>query len=302
MFSRCLNRPGPTVISANPPALARAPQLGVTRILCALPFLTFCLCAADSSPLRVCADPNNLPFSNQAREGFENRLAELVARDIGRQLEYSWWPERKNFIDQSLNAGRCDVVIGVPATLPSVAATKPYYRSSYVLISRQDSHPAISSLNDPRLDPLRIGIHIVGDDYAPPARILAARGLSANLVAFSLYGKDGEPNPPARIVDAVSRRDVDIAIAWGPLAGYFARRAGLVITPVTPTASLGIPFVYDIAAAVRKSDPVLRDAIDHSLARHCLQIQSLLRDYGVPQLPEGNQSCEPSLPDSASSR
>jgi mxaJ protein len=241
--------------------------------------------------LRVCADPNNLPFSNQAQKGFENRIAELLAHDLGMNLQYVWWSERKNFIENSLNAGRCDAVMGVPAGIGSVELTKPYYRSTYVIVSPKGRGPAISSLIDERLASLRIGIHIIDNDYAPPAQLLGARGLSANLVGFSLYGKQNEPNPPARLIDAVSGGDVDVAVVWGPFAGYFGNGKVLELAPVVPVQFRGTPFVYEIAVAVRKGDTALRTRLDESLTRQCAAIQTLLGQYKVPQVLEGQPLC-----------
>src|SRR2546423_10902455 len=153
-------------------------------LLAALPALP-----ASYRILRVCADPNNLPFSNQAGEGFENRIAELIARDLDARLEYSWWSERKSFIKNSLDEGHCDVLMGVPTALDAVSVTEPYYRSTYVFVSRKDRSLNISSLTDSRLGGWRIGIHIVGDDYAPPAHVLARQGLSGSIVGYSLFGK-----------------------------------------------------------------------------------------------------------------
>jgi len=142
------------------------------------------LLAAQERKLRVCADPNNLPFSNEAGEGIENRLAELLAHDMHAQVEYTWWAERKSFLKNSLGAGLCDVVMGVPPELDTVSATRPYYTSTYVFVERQDRGLKIASLNDPRLQQLRIGIHLVGENYAPPAHLLATRGIARQLVGY----------------------------------------------------------------------------------------------------------------------
>jgi mxaJ protein len=275
-----------------------------SRFLSALLLLTLPAVAAERQILRVCADPNNLPFSNSSGEGFENRLAELIARDMGADLQYTWWAERKSFLRNSLNAGRCDVVMGVPSTSDAVSPTKPYYRSTYVFVSRSDRELNISSLTDARLEQMRIGIHVVGDDYAPPAHLLARRGLSSHIVGYSLFGKYGEPNPPARLIEAVGQRSVDIAIVWGPLAGYFAKQQGtrLTITPVSPAMFLAIPFTYEISAAVRKGEDGLRAQIDNALARECRSIAALLSEYGVPRLPEETARCESSQPASSSWR
>jgi mxaJ protein len=242
--------------------------------------------AAEQSVLRVCADPNNMPFSNQRGEGFENKIAELIAGKLEAKLEYSWWSERKSFIRNSLDQGRCDVVMGVPSTLESVTATKPYYRSTYVFVSRHDRNLEITSLDDPRLEHWRIGIHVVGDDYAPPAYALARRGVTANVVGFSLFGDYGESNPPARLIEAVARGDIDIAIVWGPFAGYFAKRAkaALDVVPVSPPVFLAVPFTYGIALGVHKGNETLKSELDNLLDKESGAIQQILSEYGVPQL------------------
>ena len=266
----------------------------------------FVMLASPALPraLRVCADPNNLPFSDKSQAGLENRVADLIAKDLGTTVEYTWWPQRKSFWKESLNQNLCDVWLGVPTGLPSVLTTKPYYRSTYVFVSRSDRNLSVASLLDECLDKLRIGIHIVGDDLAPPAQVLARRGISANLVGFSLFGKLGEPNPPEKLIEAVSRGDVDVAIVWGPLAGYFAKHqpVPLHITPVQPATFAGIPFSYEISAAVRKDDEKLRGEIERALVRQCKSIESILREYDVPQVPEGMPRCESSQSSPASPR
>lgn len=260
-------------------------------VIACLPHL---LCAGDRV-LRVCADPNNLPYSNQRGEGFENRLAELAARDLGATLEYVWWSQRKSFLRDSLNAGKCDAVLGVPATLDSVEVTRPYYRSTYVFLTRADRQLQLTALSDPRLEQCRIGIHVVDNDYAPPAQALARRGLGSNLSGYSLFGKYGEENPPARLVEAVAHGDVDVAVIWGPFAGYFAKQSDvpLQVTAVSPAAYMGVPFTYSIAAAVRKGDDTLRDALNGVLVRECTAVRALLEHYGVP-LVEEEGKCAPS--------
>jgi mxaJ protein len=261
--------------------------------------------SSSARVLRVCADPNNLPFSNEAGTGFENKLASIVAQDLKADVAYTWWSERKSFVKNSLLAGKCDLILGIPSTLNAVLVTQPYYRSTYVFLSRADRALKISSLADDRLDKLRIGIHVVGDDYAPPAHALAQRGLAANLVGFSLFGEFGEPNPPAKLISAVSRGDVDVAILWGPFAGYFAKqsRTALDLKPVTPPMWMGIPFTYDISMAVRPDDFPLRAELDAAIARHCPAIRALLAEYGVPTVPEDGPKCDGSQPQhSVSSR
>ncbi len=244
---------------------------------------------APARVLRVCADPNNLPFSNERREGFENRLAELVARDLGARLEYVWWAQRRGFIRNTLAAGECDVVFGVPSRLERVLPTAPYLRSSYVFVSRDTIAPPITSLDDPRLRTLRIGVHLIGDDYTntPPAHALARRGIVRNVAGYTIYGDYSEPNPPARIIEALGRGEIDVAIVWGPFAGYFAprQRVPLRITPVSPASDgPAIPFQFDISLGVRHGNDSLRSELDAVLIRRKGEIRRILAGYGVPMI------------------
>lgn len=248
--------------------------------------------AAQESPvrvLRVCADPNNLPFSNRAQQGFENQIANLLARDMHARVEYTWWAQRRGFLRNTLKAHSCDVVIGLPTAIDMAATTRPYYRSTYVFVSRKDRNLNIESLDDPILKTLRIGVQIIGDDgaNAPPAHALAARGIIENVRGYTVYGDYREPNPPARIVDAVALGELDVAIVWGPLAGYFAKHepVALSITPVTPEIDLPfLPFVYDIAMGVRREDVALRNELDAILERRQPEIDRILATYGVPRV------------------
>jgi quinoprotein dehydrogenase-associated probable ABC transporter substrate-binding protein len=243
------------------------------------------------SELRFCADPNNLPFSNQRMEGFENEIARWIARDLGATPKFVWWAQRRGFFRNTLQAGLCDVVVGVPFGFERALTTKPYYRSTYVFVRRADSSADVRSLDDSRLRTLRVGVQLVGDDgvNTPPAHALTRRGIVENVRGYTLYGDYSEPNPPARIVDAVAKGDVDVALVWGPLAGYFAKREGvpLVMTPVSPSIDLPfLPFVYDISVGVRRGQTELRDRIDAVLERRHADIRALLDRYGVPRAPE----------------
>ena len=241
----------------------------------------------DPHVLRVCADPNNMPFSNARHEGFENRIAELVGRDLGRTVKYYWQPQRRGFIRTTLKAGECDVVIGVPSSFDLVRVTRPYYRSAYYFVSNRSRGLHIRSLDDPRLRRLRVGVEITGDDYdnPPAAQALASRHILDNVAGYTVYGEYSRDHPSWGLMTALERNDVDVAIAWGPLAGYVARRTHvqLEMHPVTPEVDMPfLPFVYDISMGVRREDQALAAALDDVIQKRQHEIQSILRDYGVP--------------------
>ncbi|ESW73063.1 amino acid ABC transporter substrate-binding protein [Mesorhizobium sp. LSJC277A00] len=267
------------------PARKACQRLVIGMAAIAFVFLT---ATADARELRVCADPNNMPFSNAAGQGFENRIAEIVASDLGAKLTYTWWAQRRGFIRNTLKAGLCDLVPGTPSNLEMLRTTTPYYRSSYVFVTRRDG-PDVASFNDPRLRDMRIGVQLIGDDGAnsPPVQALGRRGIVGHLVGYPVYGDYSAPNPPARIVEAVASGEIDLAVVWGPLAGYFAARqkVPLRITPVAPRIDgPQLPMIYDISMGVRREDDALRGDVNGALSRHKVEIDALLSQYGVPRL------------------
>lgn len=249
---------------------------------------------AAGSVLRVCSDPSNMPFSNARGEGFENKLATMMGEALGRRVAYVWAPEDDNFVHDTLMAGRCDVVMGVPQEVGSVETTNPYYWSSYVLVSRADRGLDIVSLGDHRLRHLKIGVaSVLGDRlYSPPAQVLAQKQLVDNLVAYPIDTADGSAIPRARIITALARGDIDVAALWGPLAGYFIRQSPVPmrVQPIGNTSEFSARKIhfglaamqFEIAMAVRKGDDALRDALNRVLAEKRPQIVALLKSYGVP--------------------
>ena len=242
---------------------------------------------ADARELRVCADPNNLPFSNERGEGFENKIAELIADELGVTLSYTWWAQRRGFIRNTLNTGSCDLVTGTTNGIEMLRTTLPYYRSGYTFVTRQDG-PKVSSLDDPILHNLRIGIQLVGEDGAnpPPSEALARRGIVDNVRGYLVYGDYREQNPAAAIMDAVAKGEIDVAIVWGPVAGYLAGRESvpLKIALVTPqNDGPRVPMVFDINMGVRRDDPTLRDEINAALSKLRPKIDAVLANYGVPR-------------------
>jgi mxaJ protein len=243
--------------------------------------------ALSRKPLRVCADPNNLPFSNRAGAGFENKLAELVATDLHRPLQYVWWAQRRGYVRNTLNAAQCDLWPGVASTVDMMATTRPYYRSTYVFVTRRSAGLRGLTLDDPRLRKLRIGVQMIGDDgmNTPPAHALARREIIDNVRGYMVYGDYREANPPSRIVRAVADGEIDVALAWGPVAEWYARTSTvpLRIEPVTPWLDQAQwPMTYDISMGVQKHDQKLRASLDAVLARRRSEIAGLLASYGVP--------------------
>jgi mxaJ protein len=237
--------------------------------------------------ITACEDPNNLPFSNKAGAGFENKLAEMIAADLHAKLDYVWWAQRRGYVRNTLNERKCDFWPGIGSNVETVATTRPYYRSTYMFVTRANSNLQGLTLDDPRLKTLSIGVQMVGNDATntPPAHALASRGIIANVHGYMLYGDYSEPNPPAEVVAAVARGDVDVALVWGPLAGYFAARSKvpLRLEPVTPwMADMQWPMQFDISVGVQKNDQQLLKRIDLILDRRSGDIRKLLAAYNVP--------------------
>jgi mxaJ protein len=247
--------------------------------------------AADTAALRVCADPNNLPFSDRDGRGFENEIMALTAKDLGLTVQYTWWAQRRGYVRNTLKANVCDVWPGVASGADMMTSTQPYYRSSYVFVTRADRGLHIASLDDPQLRNLTIGVQMVGSDAmnTPPAHALARRGIVQNVRGYMLYGDYREPHPASAIIDAVKNGNVDVAIVWGPLAGYFAAQGStpLTVEPVQPWRDgVELPMTFDISMGVRRGDTALLQRLNDSLERNRPAILAILAAYHVPVLPD----------------
>ncbi|HUR90397.1 MAG TPA: substrate-binding domain-containing protein [Ramlibacter sp.] len=250
-----------------------------------VPMWVALLCAHvfAAEPLRVCADPDNLPYSRSDGSGFENRIAQLVADDLHLPLAYAWLPDRRGFVRKTLGAQLCDVIIGVPAGFERTATTQPYYRSTYVFVERTSDAPPVRSFDDARLSTMRIGVQLIGNDLAasPPGYVLASHGYTQNVRGYPLAGD--EPSSQ-RAVDAIARGEIDGAFLWGPQAGYFAQRAAVPLRVTALPAPAGAHFDFAIAMGVRRGDAVLRERLDDVLRRRQADIDRILREYGVPRV------------------
>jgi quinoprotein dehydrogenase-associated probable ABC transporter substrate-binding protein len=242
----------------------------------------------DGAIIRVCADPDNLPTSNQKGEGYENKIAELLARTWGGTLEYAWWPVRRGFFSRALNGRYCDVAITAPAGLDMAGVTAPYFKSSYVIVYRKDSGLALRSLADTTFRRLKIGVHLLNSDAenTPPAMAMSRFGSVGNLVGFSTFFSEAGERPED-IFQAVLDGRIDVAIVWGPMAGYFVKKlnAGLVIQPVQEDSVDGTPFAYSMGMATRRRDRGLRDSLQVFLEQQRPAIEGILKDFGIPTLP-----------------
>ena len=234
--------------------------------------------------LRVCADPDNLPLSHENGGGFENRIARLVADEMHAKLSYAWLPLRRGFVRKTMDAGLCDVFIGVPKDFDRVTTTRSYYRSSYVFVDGPRAR-GIEAFDDARLRALRVGVQLVGNDLAatPAGHALAMNGYSDNVRGFTIYG---ETPASERMIAAVAAGELDVALVWGPQAGYFVRRSTqpleIHVARLDPGIA-GIPIEFDIAMGVRKGDLALRDELDAIIERRRSDIDAILMVYAVPR-------------------
>ena len=243
----------------------------------------------DQDTLRVCADPHNLPFSNQGGEGFENRIAELLAQELGVELAYIWYPQSMGFVRNTLGARVCDVVMGIVTTSELLQNTNPYYRSSYALVQRADADPKVSSLGDPQLADLRIGAVA----QTPPIDLLAQRGLLKNLRPYHLMVDTRFASSGRQMVEDVAAGAIDVGVLWGPIAGYWAKRQSvpLEVTPVTGE-SVGARLDFRITMGLRRNEPEWKRVLNDFIAEHKAEIQAILLDYGVPLLDEQGRPIE----------
>jgi mxaJ protein len=255
-------------------------SLRFPNLLFALVAANLCLPLMGASPLRVCADPDNLPFSNRAAAGFDDRIATLVAHDLHREIVFVWTRPRRGFLREQFNKNACDVLLGVPIGLHGVAVTEPYYTSSYAFVSPARQHLQITSFTDEHLNGQRIGLQILEEDLSPPSLPLIRSGHAGQIVGFESFGEqEGD------VVKAVADGRVGIAVVWGPVAGYFARnsRVPLTVTPVSRAYSFaGVPFTYSMGFGVHKQDRALLEELNDSIRRLQPKIKQVLAAFAVP--------------------
>ena len=255
-------------------------SLRFLKLLAALSLALASLSAGAVAPLRICADPDNLPFSNRAGSGFDDRIISLVAHDIHREPVFVWARSRRGFLREQFNRNACDVLLGVPTGVRGVAVTDPYYTSSYAFVTPAWQDLQIASFTDDRLKDKRIGLQILEEDLSPPSLPLIRSGHAAQIVGFESFGKrEGD------VVRAVADGRVGVAIVWGPVAGYFARRSPvrLAVTPVSRAYSFsGVPFTYSLGFGLHKQARVLLQQMNDSIRRLQPKINQILAAFAIP--------------------
>lgn len=241
----------------------------------------------DRSTLRVCADPAAMPFTNEAGEGFENKVAELLAQKLGLVTDYTWFPQATGFYRMTLGAKRCDIVMGYVAGGDPVLNTNPYYRSAWVLVTKKDGDLAdVDALSDPRLKGRRIGI-VAG---TPPADHMARNGLLGLARPYSLMVDRRYENPAEAMINDVDSGAIDAAIIWGPIGGYYAKRSELPLNVTPLVKEKGDPsMVYRITFGIRPGELNWKHQLNGFIESEQGAIDRILADYGVPLLDDNNR-------------
>lgn len=237
--------------------------------------------AIDRTALRVCSDPNNLPYSNKAGEGFENKIAELFAAELGVPVQYTWYPNTIGFIRNTLRVRKCDLVLAAPTASELLQNTNPYYRSTYALVFRADSGIAATSVGDPAMKSLRIGV-VAG---TPGATLIAKYGLFDRMRPYHLLVDTRFDSATSRMVKDILAGEIDVAIVWGPIAGYHVKmhKPVLAMIPLDPNSE-DTRVAFRIHMGLRHNEPEWKLRVNELIRENQDAISAILMDYGVPLL------------------
>ncbi len=237
----------------------------------------------DRSELKVCADPSNLPFSDEKKEGFENKIAELMGGELGLKVDYAWFPQVIGFVRNTLRAHLCDLVMGTVAGDEIMQTTNPYYFTTYMMFYRSDKNLAVEGVQDARLTGLRLGV-VAG---TPPADLLVRHDLMSHTKPYALTVDTRAESPTHQMVQDVVDGTIDIGFLWGPIAGYYRKHDDLPLTLVPLKDEPGAARMeYHIAMGVRANEPEWRRRINAAILKRQSDMTAILRDYGVPLLNE----------------
>ncbi len=235
--------------------------------------------ALTTSVLRVCADPENLPYSNRALEGFENRIINLIGTRLGLEVRYTWFPQSTGFVRNTLRLRDCDLISGITTTSEMVQNTNPYYRSVYTMVYRENSGLDATTMSDPQLRDLRLGV-VAG---TPPASIIAQLGLLGNIKSYHLVTDTRRYKPARQAIRDVDNGDTDVAFIWGPIAAFYAREAAnkLVLVPLIDE-NRKVRLSFHVSMAVRYNETEWKRSINSALIDLQAEINRILREYDVP--------------------
>ncbi len=246
--------------------------------------------ARNKEFLTVCGDPNHLPFSNKEMQGFENRIAQLIADDLDRTLRYHWWPQTIGFVRNTLQVRACDLVMGVTSVNELLQNTNPYYRSVYTLVYRKNDGLDIRSLDDPALKQLRIGV-VAG---TPPATLLSRYGLMDQVRSYLRTVDTRHFSPASEAVEDVSKGQIDVAVVWGPIAGYAAKQQGtpLVVIPL-PAKQDSVPLAFNVSMGIRRRETRWKHQLNEELKKIAPEIERIMLEYDIPLLDSDDNLIRP---------
>ncbi len=246
--------------------------------------------ARNKDYLTVCGDPNHMPFSNKAMEGFENRIAQLIADDLNRTLRYRWWPQTVGFVRNTLSVRLCDLVMGVTSVNELLQNTNPYYRSVYTLVYRENAGLQIQSLDDPTLKELKIGV-VAG---TPPATLLSKYGLMDQVRPYQRTVDTRLYSPATRAIEDVAEGNLDIAVIWGPIAGYAStqQKTPLSIIPL-PAKVDSVPMAFNVSMGIRRRESNWKHQLNMELEKLTPSIQKILLEYKIPLLDRNDRLIKP---------
>jgi quinoprotein dehydrogenase-associated probable ABC transporter substrate-binding protein len=240
----------------------------------------------DPKVLRACADPRNMPFSNERGDGFENKLAQLLSEKLNKKLAFTWYPQAPGFVRNTLGSYKCDVIMGYPQGNDLVQSTNPYYRTAYALVFQAGSLDGVESLGDTRLKDKRIGV-VAG---TPPSNTIAANGLMTHAKPYPLVVDTRVDSSGQAMIQDLAAGTIDVGVLWGPLAGYFAKGVAPALTVVPLTReTANPPLVYRISMGVRASDQEWKRQLNRFIDENQPTINELMLEYDVPLLDESNQ-------------
>jgi len=243
----------------------------------------------SSETLRVCADPHNLPYSNDKEEGYENKIAQIIGADLGRKVTYVWFPQVVGFVRNTLRKNDCDLVMGAVSGDEVMEDTNPYYHSGYMLVSRTDAGITATEIGDPQLADKKIGLVAA----TPPSSLLIKHDLMDHVTSYALVVDTRYESPPRQMLQDIVDGKIDVGLIWGPIAGYHIKHDHLPLKAVFLASEGDARLDFHVAMGVRANEPDWRRRVNQAIEHHQAEIVRVLDDYGVPLLDEQNRPIPP---------